>query len=77
MIFEPDVPTIDALMFRARSDRSAPWLRWMVLGCVGWIVLMLATGRPIGLIFTPAAGPILGWLVGGAAYLVVGILTRR
>jgi hypothetical protein len=29
----------------------------------GWIVLMLATGSTIGLLATPAAGPILGWLL--------------
>lgn len=49
----------------------------MLLGCLGWIVLMIAVGTPIGLLFTPAAGPILGWLIGGAAYLVLGVLTRR
>lgn len=54
-----------------------PWLRWMVLGSVAWVVLMVSLGNLIGLIFTPAAGPILGWLVGGAAYLVIGVLTRR
>jgi len=52
-------------------------MRWMVLGCIAWIVLMLTVGSPIGLLFTPAAGPILGWLAGGAAYLLLGILTRR
>ena len=59
------------------SDRGVPWLRWMALGCIGWIVLMLTVGSPIGLLATPAAGPILGWLLGGVQYLVVGIVTRR
>jgi hypothetical protein len=59
------------------SDSRAPWVRWMLLGCLAWIVLMVAIGTPIGLLFTPAAGPILGWLGGGVAYLVVGLLTRR
>jgi hypothetical protein len=49
----------------------------MLFGCVGWIVLMLATGSTIGLLVTPAVGPILGWLLGGAQYLLVGVLTRR
>ena len=49
----------------------------MLLGCLGWIVLMLTVGSTIGLLATPAAGPILGWLLGGVQYLVVGVLTRR
>jgi len=61
----------------ASSNREIPWLRWMLLGCLGWIVLMLTVGSPIGLLATPAAGPILGWLLGGIQYLVVGILIRR
>lgn len=64
-------------MSKAKSDRSIPWLRWMALGCIGWVALMLTVGSPIGLLFTPAAGPILGWLLGGLVYLLVGILTRR
>jgi hypothetical protein len=60
------------------SDKTrAPWLRWMLLGCLGWIVLMVAVGTPIGILITPAAGPLLGWLVGGIAYLIVGLLTGR
>jgi hypothetical protein len=61
----------------ARDKRDVPWLRWMLLGCVGWVILMLTVGSTIGLLVTPAAGPILGWVVGGALYLVVGLLTRR
>jgi hypothetical protein len=64
-------------MFSMRRDGGAPWLRWMLLGCIGWIVLMLTVGSPIGLLVTPAAGPLLGWLVGGAVYLVIGVVTRR
>ena len=54
-----------------------PWKRWLLIGCVGWVVLMLAIGTPIGILLTPAFGPISGWLVGGILYLVIGILTRR
>jgi hypothetical protein len=54
-----------------------PWLRWLAIGCVGWVILMLATGTPIGILLTPALGPISGWLVGGALYLIVGVITRR
>ncbi|HEX6229423.1 MAG TPA: hypothetical protein VFZ41_08205 [Solirubrobacterales bacterium] len=57
--------------------RGFPWLRWTLIGCAGWIVLMLAAGTPIGLLATPAAGPIGGWLVGGILYLVTGAATRR
>lgn len=64
-------------MYRQSSDKGVPWARWMLLGCLGWIILMIAVGTPIGLIFTPAAGPILGWLAGGAVYLLLGLLTRR
>jgi hypothetical protein len=77
MTCESAGPTIDVKMLQATGDRGAPWLRWMLLGCLGWIALMLTVGSPIGLLATPAAGPILGWLVGGALYLVSGILTRR
>jgi hypothetical protein len=62
---------------QASSNREIPWLRWVLLGCLGWIVLMLTVGSTIGLLATPAAGPILGWLLGGFQYLVVGIVTRR
>ncbi len=65
------------MVSQTRSNRGVPWLRWMLLGCLGWIVLMLTVGSTIGLLATPAAGPILGWLLGGAQYLVVGVLTRR
>jgi hypothetical protein len=61
----------------ASEQGGAPWLRWALFGCVGWIVLMLTVGSPIGILATPAAGPILGWLVGGAIYLAGGALTRR
>ncbi|HET6569868.1 MAG TPA: hypothetical protein VFG58_00055 [Solirubrobacterales bacterium] len=64
-------------MSQASSNREIPWLRWMLLGCIGWIALMLTVGSTIGLLATPAAGPILGWLLGGLQYLLVGVLTRR
>jgi hypothetical protein len=59
------------------TSRGFPWLRWTLIGCAGWIVLMLALGTPVGVIATPAAGPISGWLVGGVVYLVTGVATRR
>ena len=52
-------------------------MRWLLLGCVGWVVLMLVIGTPIGILLTPALGPITGWLVGGILYLIVGVVTRR
>jgi hypothetical protein len=64
-------------MTAAERTRRAPWMRWMLLGCLGWIVLMVAVGTPIGILITPAAGPLLGWLVGGVTYLIIGLLTRR
>jgi hypothetical protein len=36
----------------------------MLVGCAAWVLLMLEIGAPIGLLVTPAAGPILGWLLG-------------
>jgi hypothetical protein len=59
------------------TSREFPWLRWTLIGCAGWIVLMIALGTPIGIIATPAAGPIGGWLVGGTASLISGVITRR
>jgi hypothetical protein len=44
---------------------------------VGWIILMIAIGAPVGIIATPAAGPISGWLVGGVVFLIGGVFTRR
>lgn len=52
-------------------------MRWTLIGCAGWIVLMIALGTPAGIIATPAAGPISGWLVGGLVFLVTGAATRR
>jgi hypothetical protein len=54
-----------------------PWLLWTLIGCAGWVVLMVAIGEPIGLLATPVGGPIGGWLVGGAIYLLAGAVTRR
>jgi hypothetical protein len=59
------------------SSRGFPWLRWTLIGCVGWIVLMIAIGAPAGIIATPAAGPILGWLLGGIVFLITGAAGRR
>ena len=65
-------------MFRsAFAERGFPWKRWLLIGCAGWVVLMLAVGTPIGILLTPALGPITGWLVGGVIYLAVGLITRR
>ncbi|HEY7256570.1 MAG TPA: hypothetical protein VH476_07785 [Solirubrobacterales bacterium] len=60
-----------------RSSKGFSWLRWTVIGCAGWIVLMIALGAPAGIIATPAAGPIFGWLTGGAIFLITGAVTRR
>jgi hypothetical protein len=60
-----------------RRPRGFPWLRWTLIGCAGWIVLMLVIGTPAGIIATPAAGPISGWLVGGLVFLISGAATRR
>jgi hypothetical protein len=60
------------------SDKGGfRWKLWLLIGCVGWVVLMLAIGTPIGILMTPAFGPIAGWLVGGILYLLAGIVTRR
>jgi hypothetical protein len=59
------------------TGRGFPWLLWTLIGCAGWIVLMVSLGTPIGLLATPAAGPIAGWLMGGIVYLVSGLVTRR
>jgi uncharacterized membrane protein YeaQ/YmgE (transglycosylase-associated protein family) len=61
----------------ASEDQSFPWKRWLLIGCAGWIALMILNGTPIGILVTPAFGPIVGWLVGGLIYLTVGIVTRR
>jgi hypothetical protein len=61
-----------------RDDETTfPWLRWLLIGCAGWVVLMILVGTPIGILLTPALGPIVGWLAGGILYLTVGILFRR
>jgi len=62
---------------RVTAKRGFPWKRWLLIGCAGWVILMLAIGTPIGILLTPALGPITGWLVGGVIYLAVGLITRR
>ena len=61
----------------ATEQEGFPWKLWLLIGCVGWVVLMLASGTPIGILLTPAFGPVCGWLVGGVIYQVVGVITRR
>jgi hypothetical protein len=61
----------------AAARRDFPWVRWLLIGCVGWVILMLLVGAPIGILLTPAFGPIVGWLAGGIVYLAVGLATRR
>jgi hypothetical protein len=57
--------------------RGFHWRRWTVIGCLAWIALVLiGGGSTIGLIFTPVIGPIGGWLVGGALYLVGSALAH-
>lgn len=65
-------------MFRKETDQDGfPWKAWLLIGCVGWVVLMVAIGTPIGILVTPAFGPICGWLVGGVVYQLAGLLTGR
>ncbi len=65
-------------MFRiASEDQGFPWKRWLLVGCLGWVALMIVNGTPIGILLTPALGPTLGWLLGGIVYLAIGIATRR
>jgi hypothetical protein len=65
-------------MFGRRSEQAGfPWKLWLLIGCVGWVVLMVAIGTPIGILMTPAFGPICGWLVGGVVYQVAGVVTGR
>lgn len=46
------------------------WKGWAVAGCVGWIVLVIAAGVPLGILLTPIFGPIMGWIAGGMLALV-------
>jgi hypothetical protein len=69
--------TLGFMATAATRTSGFPWKRWLLIGCAGWVVLMLLTGTPIGILLTPALGPICGWLAGGFVYLLVGLLTRR
>lgn len=55
-----------------RSQRAAAWGWWALAGCFAWIFLMLIIDWPIGLLLTPAAGPLCGWAVGGLFALAFG-----
>lgn len=58
--------------------RGFHWLRWTVIGCVAWLVVMAVTGASFAAIFLmPVVGPLGGWLVGGALYLVTGLGRAR
>ena len=59
-------------------QRGFNWLRWTAIGCTAWLVIMIATGAPFAAIFLiPVIGPLGGWLVGGAFYLLAGAMGRR
>ncbi len=53
---------------------SINWLRWTGVGCLLWVAFVILTGAStIALILTPVIGPISGWLLGGAIYLLGGL----
>ncbi len=56
--------------------RDFQWGRWALIGCAGWIALMVVIGAPEGIVATPALGPITGWLVGGAFHRATGAFAR-
>ena len=61
------------------SERSFNWLHWTVIGCVAWLVFVVATGSSaIGIISdSRRPGPIGGWLIGGLLFLLAGLIGRR
>ena len=46
------------------------WRNWAAVGCVAWIVLVIAAGAPWAILFTPLIGPIFGWIGGGMLAIV-------
>ena len=54
------------------------WLRWTLIGCAAWLVFMAVAGASFAAIFLmPVIGPLGGWLVGGALYLLAGLGRAR
>ena len=55
-----------------RSKRATAWGWWALTGCFIWIFAMLMIDWPIGLLLTPAGGPLCGWALGGVFALLFG-----
>jgi hypothetical protein len=59
--------------FGGESIREFSLLRSALIGCVAWVAIALLTGgSAVALILTPVIGPLGGWLLGGALYLIWG-----
>jgi hypothetical protein len=50
---------------RTRRSGGFAWKGWALAGVVAWIVVCIAAGAPLGIILTPVAGPMMGWICGG------------
>jgi hypothetical protein len=52
-----------------RGERGFAWGRWALIGCIGWVALVIAAGVPMAILVTPVVGPLLGWI--GAGFLAI------
>jgi hypothetical protein len=58
----------------AQHEKRFPWGLCALLGAIAWVAAVVALGKPILVFLAPAAGVILGWIVGGLVFLLLGAL---
>jgi Na+/proline symporter len=56
------------------DKRRFPWGLWALVGVIAWVAAMALLGTPIFIFLAPAAGVVLGWIVGGIVFLALGAL---
>lgn len=62
---------------RPSSRGGFSWKGWAIVGCIGWVALVIAAGAPLGILLTPVFGPIMGWMAGGMLALVSSEARRQ